>query len=270
MNQKAIAAPQYRLALSIVSHRQGDLVASLLQDLVPHVNSLVQVLVTINIPEPEAFLAQATYPVTVIRNAAPLGFGANHNRAFARSDAAFFVVMNPDIRLTRLDFEMLLASFEGSKMAAVSPLVRGVEGGIEDHARRFPSPLRVSRRVARRLVGLTNAPDYDLMAAPLTVVDWVAGMFIVFRSDLYRRVGGFDERYFMYLEDADICRRLASVGWCTAVSHRAEVVHAARRSTLRQWRHFRWHVSSLARFFVHTTCLRARQLIRGRTAASAK
>jgi hypothetical protein len=270
MNEKAYTAPPYRLALSIVSHGQGSLVASLLQDLAPHVSALVQVLVTINIPESEAFLDRATYPVTVIRNATPLGFGANHNQAFAQAGAAYFVVMNPDIRLTRLDFDMLLASFEGSTMAAVSPLVRGVEGGIEDHARRFPSLLRISHRVVRRFVGLTNAPDYDLMAAPLTVVEWVAGMFIVFRSDLYRCVGGFDERYFMYLEDADICRRLAAAGWFTAVNNRVEVVHAARRSTLRQWRHFRWHVSSLARFFIYTAWSRARRSIRGGTAAIAK
>lgn len=270
MNQKAYTAPPYRLALSIVSHGQGHLVAALLQDLAPHVNERVQVLVTINIPESEAFLDQATYPVTVIRNTAPLGFGANHNQAFAQAGAAFFVVMNPDIRLTRLDFERLLAPFEGSTVAAVSPLVRGVEGGIEDHARRFPSLLRIARRVARRFVGLTNAPDYDLTVGPLTVVDWVAGMFVVFRSDLYRCVGGFDERYFMYLEDADICRRLASAGWCTAVNNRVEVVHAARRSTLRQWRHFRWHVSSLARFVIDAAWSRARRSIRGSTAAIAK
>lgn len=256
MNEASSPIPAYRLALSVVSHGQGNLLSALLQDLAPYVDNSVQVLVTINVPESKAFLTKATYPLTVIENSVPKGFGANHNQAFSRSDAHFFAVLNPDIRLTKLNIELLLGSFNRHMVGAVAPLVRGLSGAVEDNARRFPSLARILRRVARRLVGLENRPDYDLLAVPLTVVDWVAGMFVLFPSDMYRRVGGFDERYFMYLEDADICRRLASSGYQTMICRDVEVVHDARRATLRRWRHLRWHVTSMSRFFVESLRLR--------------
>jgi GT2 family glycosyltransferase len=238
-----------RLALSIVSHGQGALVERLLADLTPLVSEDVEVLVTLNLPEDERFLSAAPYPLRVLRNVEPKGFGANHNQAFRATNAEFFAVLNPDVRLCKLDISALLACFSERNVGAVAPVVTRPDGGLEDSARRWPTPSRILIRVARRLAGLHIAPDYDLTASPMTTVDWLAGMFIVFRSEVFRRLGGFDERYFMYLEDADICRRLHAIGWQPVVWSGGRIVHDARRATLRRWQHLRWHVASLLRFF---------------------
>ncbi len=235
------------LALSIVSHGQGALVRPLLEELARWADDRVEVLVTLNLPESEDFLANLPYHVTVIRNTTPKGFGANHNQAFSRSRGERFVVLNPDLRLKDVDLEAVLAPLREPGIGASAPVVTGPDGSVEDSARRFPSVARIARRVFRRLRGLRNPPDYDVISAPRMVVDWVAGMFVAFRRDAYAAVGGFDESYFMYLEDADICRRLGRQGWITVVV-RTEVMHDARRATMKSWRHLRWHSSSMVRF----------------------
>ncbi|MDH0863262.1 glycosyltransferase [Mitsuaria sp. GD03876] len=235
------------LSFSIVSHGQGGLVRPLLEELARWAGDRAQVLVTLNLPEDEGFLSGLPYPVEVLRNAEPKGFGANHNQAFARSRGERFVVLNPDLRLMSVDLETVLAPLREAGIGASAPVVVGPDRVVEDSARRFPSVARIAHRVARRLRGLRNPPDYDVGAAPRTVVDWVAGMFVAFRRDAYAAVGGFDEAYFMYLEDADICRRLGRRGWATVVVG-TQVMHDARRATMKNWRHLRWHSRSMARF----------------------
>ena len=73
-------------------------------------------------------------------------------------------------------------------------------------------------------------------------------MFILFRSEAYMQVKGFDERYFMYYEDADIGRRLARKGWKTMLEPNTTVIHDAQRASHRSIRHLQWHLKSMFRF----------------------
>jgi GT2 family glycosyltransferase len=75
-------------------------------------------------------------------------------------------------------------------------------------------------------------------------------MFVMFRREAFDAVRGFDERYFMYFEDADICRRLWSRGLKVLYVPAATVVHDARRRSHRDPQHLRWHLRSALRFLV--------------------
>jgi GT2 family glycosyltransferase len=91
-------------------------------------------------------------------------------------------------------------------------------------------------------------PDYPVGAGPQRV-DWLAGMFIMFRREAFDAVGGFDEAYFLYYEDVDICQRLQRRRGSRAIwDPRAEVVHDARRASRRDLRLARHHATSLLRF----------------------
>jgi GT2 family glycosyltransferase len=102
-----------KLSISIVSHGQGDLLRNLLADFSEFgVDVTYEVLLTINLPEDESFLSEYVHlPIKVIRNLSPHGFGENHNHAFAESNGEFFVVVNPDIRLSNFEFHPLLDYF---------------------------------------------------------------------------------------------------------------------------------------------------------------
>ena len=236
-----------RIGLSIVSHGQGELIRPLLQDLLALHDLLAEVIVTINIPEDEAFVRDFIdrLPIRILRNRQPKGFGANHNGAFRTSTAGFFVVVNPDIRLDNIALDDLVAVAAEPEVGVAAPIVYASDGQLQDSARRFPT---VRRLLQRKLSG-ANGPDYAIGSTPLSV-DWVAGMFMVFRREVYARIGGFDERYFMYFEDVDICSRLHQDGLGVILVPQARVVHDAQRASRRKFKHFVWHVSSACRFLL--------------------
>jgi N-acetylglucosaminyl-diphospho-decaprenol L-rhamnosyltransferase len=233
------------LSLSIVSHGQASLVGQLLSDLATLQPRHFDVIVTINIEEDEAAFQGHDLPIRILRNAKPKGFGANHNAAFRESTGAFFGVVNPDIRARDLRTPDVLKPFDEARTGACAPLVLSSSGQVEDSARRFPTAAGLVRR---RLLG-HRGPDYQWRADPI-LVDWVAGMFVVFRREAFTQVGGFDERrFFMYLEDVDICERLGAQGWSVVFQPSTSVVHDAQRASRRQFQHLRWHVTSALRYF---------------------
>ena len=77
---------------------------------------------------------------------------------------------------------------------------------------------------------------------------WASGAFIAFNSAAFRGIAGFDERYFMYCEDVDICLRLQLAGYQLARAD-TTVVHHAKRQSLKNFRHLAWHVCSLLRLW---------------------
>lgn len=235
----------YKLSISIVSHGQGDLIRHLLDDCRTFSGSSFEILLTVNIPEDKAFLSDFDdLPITLIENQQPKGFGDNHNAAFKCSRGDVLVVVNPDIRAPKLDLTHLNALTERIKVGACAPRVLNTMGTLEDSARRFPT---ISRLLARVLLRRRKS-DYDLSGSGLVSVDWVAGMFVAFPRTAYEAVGGFDTRYFMYMEDADICRRLQLLGYEVLVDCSTSVVHNARRASRRSLRHLSWHLRSATRF----------------------
>jgi N-acetylglucosaminyl-diphospho-decaprenol L-rhamnosyltransferase len=236
--------PDGPVTLSIVSHGHGAMLRPLLADLRALGASRFEILLTLNIPEDETAFDLSGLDVKLHRNAEPRGFGANHNAAFARATGRWFAVVNPDVRVDRFDIAALLEVLADARVGACAPLVLNPAGGIEDSARRFPTVLRLARRV---LTGRRES-DYRFADEPLAV-DWVAGMFILFRREAFQEVGGFDdERFFMYMEDVDICERLGRRGWSVVVQPKTRIVHDARRDSHRNWRHLRWHLGSALRY----------------------
>jgi GT2 family glycosyltransferase len=179
----------------------------------------------------------------VISNTRVKGFGANHNAAFARCDSPYFCVCNPDIRLPADPFPALLESLAQRRAGAAGPLVRSPDGSAEDSARKFPTP----GSLLKKLFVERRAPDYATDRGPLEV-DWIGGMFMLFPSAAFRAVGGFDEAYFLYYEDVDLCRRLHAAGNAIVYDPRAQVVHDAQRASRRQPRLALHHVKSMLRF----------------------
>lgn len=225
---------------------QAHLLQNLLGDLDRCCNTYpLEVLLTLNLPEVLPFDPQGySFPVVVIDNLQPKGFSANHNHAFTKSTGAFYCVMNPDVRLNEEVFSVLLASLQDKRMGVVAPLVLGAGGEVEDSARRFPTPFKILCKA----FGGCRGSDYEL-TTEMIQPDWVAGMFMVFRREVFEEIGGFDEGYFLYYEDVDICARLRLHGYLTVLHPAAKVIHYAHRSSHRSLKYMRWHLSSMLRFF---------------------
>lgn len=239
--------PSNSVCLSIVSHGQGALIHPLLGDVIALGSHISEVLVTLNLPEDEGFLDayRDRLPIRVIRNAVPKGFGANHNAAFAASTSPFFVVVNPDIRLRDFTLDELVSAAATDGVGVAAPAVHGSDGKLQDSARRFPTFARLLRR---KLCGSSD-PDYVIGQTPIAV-DWVAGMFMVFRREVYASIHGFDDRYFMYFEDVDLCHRLHRASLRVMLLPGTRVIHDAQRASRRKLKYFLWHLSSACRYLL--------------------
>lgn len=235
-----------KYSISIVSHNSGPLIADLLKDIKLYPPDEFEIILTLNCPEQEDFLAHTEgLPLTVIRNPRPLGFGANHNQAFASAKGMRFVIVNPDIRLKKSPWQTLENAFEPG-VGASAPQVFSPYGFTEDSVRRYPTISRLLRRVILK----ARTPDYTPNSPTLSPmpVDWAAGMFVVFDSDAFRRIGGFDTRYHMYFEDVDICQRLNIAGYRVMWAPSSSVIHHAQRASRRSLIHLRWHIHSALRY----------------------
>lgn len=243
-------------SISVVSHGQMHLIRNLMQDIATHcVNRSLELILTLNTSEdlgidPKEYL----YPITVIRNEHPKGFGANHNQALCSSIGDFFCVLNPDIRLENCPFDALASGVSAPGVGIIAPKVLGVTGGVEDSARRFPTLTKILRKVFSR----DWKSDYALQDTPVDV-DWVGGMFMLFRRSVFAQFNGFNERYFLYYEDVDLCARMNLAGLRVVVNPAVQVVHHAQHSSHRSLKYLRWHLGSLLRFL---TSVEYRQLKR--------
>lgn len=236
-----------RLSVSIVSHLQSAMVRELLGDLDRFCHAYpLEVILTLNVPEPLDFeVAGFRFPVVLQHNATPQGFGANHNQAFGLASGDFFCVLNPDIRVSANPFPALMACLDDHSVGVAAPLVLNAEGVIEDSARRFPTPLKI----VCKALGVCRDIDYPILNGEV-LPDWVGGMFLLFRRAVYQQLGGFDQRYFLYYEDVDLCARLGLSDLKVVLSPNARVVHNAQRTSRRKLKYLARHVQSMLRFFL--------------------
>lgn len=236
---------QPEVTISVVSHGQAALVSRLLSDLQKNCEIPFKVILTLNIEETLPFdNAGLGFPIEVIRNSTSKGFAENHNAAFKHAKTGYFCVLNPDIRLNQDPFPALIEQATDPATGVVGPLIVNPSGKIEDSARRFPTPWGILKKL------LPGAPslDYEISLYPFSP-DWIGGMFMLFRSELFSRIGGFDEDYFLYYEDVDLCWRFRHEGFRVLLVPSVRAVHDARRESHRQIRYLFWHVESMLRFF---------------------
>jgi N-acetylglucosaminyl-diphospho-decaprenol L-rhamnosyltransferase len=235
------------LSVSVVSHCQLDMISDLLSDLERYCFlTPLEVVLTINIAEINKLdIGLYSYPIKIINNEQPNGFGANHNQAFMVASGSYFCVLNPDIRLVADPFPALMSVLQDEKVGVCAPLVMNKDGELEDSARLFPSPWTV----LKRFISGKRTSDYVITQEPV-LPDWVGGMFMLFRSETYREINGFDERYFLYYEDVDICARLTNLRFKVVLCTASKVIHLAQRTSHKSLKYLRWHVTSMLRFFM--------------------
>ncbi|MFZ0666098.1 MAG: glycosyltransferase family 2 protein [Acidimicrobiales bacterium] len=186
------------------------------------------------------------HDVDVIEVGANLGYGSGANRGAAACTAEFVLVSNPDIVFEPQTLGRLADVLRARPdLGIVGPRVNEPDGTRYPSARRFPSLLegaghalagllapnnRFTRRY--RMVNLeTQSPESPESSESLTEVDWVSGSCMLVRRKTFEELGGFDESYFMYGEDVDLCWRAHRAGWGVAYVPGASVTHVGGFST---------------------------------------
>lgn len=191
---------------------------------------------------------------TIIENKKNIGFASACNIGAKKSDGEYLLFCNPDLRLDENAlFHLLKVYGEKKQIGALSGRMRFPDGSFQPTCRNFPAVknLLFSRgSVLSRLLGKNNyytLPDYK----EITEVPAVAGTLMVIKRDLFFEIGGFDERFFMYLEDTDLCLRLHQKGYKNYFVPNAGGVHLWGKGSQagkikRNW----YHHYSLWKYFI--------------------
>jgi len=206
-----------------------------------------------------------TFPrATLIRNPANVGFGRAVNQAAAVARAPRLLLVNPDCRLVSGAISTLRSVLDAEpSCAVVGPRIFDPDGTVQGSARGDPDMLTglFGRTGALRVllpflpVARRNVVVEDAVrtGASSVVVDWLSGACMLIRRDAFTAAGGFDERFFLYWEDADLCRRLRNRGFQVRYVPGASAVHqvgrssqTARRSSIRAF-----HASAYLYYATH-------------------
>lgn len=239
-----------KIYLSVVSHDNDELIRANFVGLPTEIGKYsLSVLVVDNTSSSELKRLCAEHNLSYFSDGVRRGYGGNNNLNYRRAQISagdIFIVCNPDITITIEQLEELISTFTkstahiyGVKVYECSDLSRS-----SSHNRMFPclfDPL-VSLVFKRKLF----ARDIDQYSEP----DWIGGAFMVFRAEVFGELNGFDERYFMYYEDVDLCHRAQKMGLKIIYDPSFYVIHEAKRQGRKIFsQHFLWNLVSMIKYF---------------------
>ena len=249
-----------RVSIIIVSWNVADLVADCLRSL-PLSDPTIEVIVVDSAShDGTPARVAAEFPlVKLIACSENVGYSRGNNLGFAQARGDYWFVLNPDTVLEADALEALCAQLDAhADIGCVGPALTYGDGTPQSSRRRFPTLSMAIletawlRRFAPR--GLLERYQGEDWAKDRAVdVDWLVGAALLLRADAVRKVGGFDEGYFMYSEELDLCRRLKAAGWRIVHEPAAHITHYEARSSgqARRATHLRYNRSKIRYFNKH-------------------
>ncbi len=181
--------------------------------------------------------------VRLLRTGGNLGYGTAVNRAVAayfgdgeHPYSDFFVVANPDVQWGPHSIDLLLeAAARWPRAGSLGPLIRDPDGAVYPSARHLPSLVRGGMHAVLgplwRSNPWTTAYRQERLEPSERSVGWLSGSCLLLRRSAFEQIAGFDERYFMYMEDVDLGDRLGRAGWQNVYVPAAEILHDKGHAT---------------------------------------
>ncbi|MHB9035894.1 MAG: glycosyltransferase family 2 protein [Armatimonadota bacterium] len=171
--------------------------------------------------------------VKLIENTENLGFGTAHNQAIRESQGRYVLLLNPDCRMLEPQVLSKMAAYmdENPDVGMIGPKVLNPDGTVQYSARHFPTMFAAVFRhtIFGKLFPKNKFVREYLMTNwehdQVTDVDWLSGSALMARRETFEQIGLLDERFFMYLEDVDWCRRAKMSGWRVVYFPMASVSH---------------------------------------------
>ena len=156
-------------------------------------------------------------PVQLIQTPKNLGYGKGNNFGAVRARGEFILIINPDNTLESDGLEKMITYLnENPDVGILGPKLIFPNGTIRDSFRTFPTPFDlIIKRTVLRLIfkkRMSRYLQWDKDPNEVRDVDWLVGACLFMRRDFYEELGGFDKRFFLFFEDADICRRCWKLG----------------------------------------------------------
>jgi len=242
------------LFVSVVNHNHDKMISE--NDTLKNLAQKYTVIIKSN-TEAKACLKQYCQKsgIHLIQGSSFKGFGANNNEVFEVAKTSFnmcnedyFLVLNPDIEISLESIFSLLTELQHTPtdIAAINLFRNRSMTEYDNSIRHYPkllNPFKTLLRLPRK-----DFYDKSVIKQPITI-DWASGSFLMFKAGCYKELKGFDEKYFMYFEDADICRRAKIAGYYLVYFPHIRALHSASHQNRKLFsKHFIWYWHSSFRY----------------------
>lgn len=247
------------LAVVVVNHNAGSFLPACISSIYAAAGDLSLDVVLVDNASTDGSVERSVreHPsLRVVANGVNRGFAAAANQGIRETKAPYVFLLNPDAEITAGSLPSLVkVAADRPRAGILGPLVRNSDGSIQASARKVPGLLE---SLGHAFLG-PFAPNNRFSRAYTMAewnrsserqVEWVSGSAMLIRREAFEAVMGFDEGYFMYVEDVDLCTRLRQARWSVLFSPELEVVHETGVSAGKRSRRLAFeHSRSIYRYF---------------------
>ena len=187
------------------------------------------------------------------------GFGAGHNVVIEklvqeRIESEFHLMVNADVFFEENTIEKIVEYMRKNRdIGQIGPKIYGLDGEVTKSCRLFPSPVNLIFRRFLPIKSIVGKLDYDYEMkwydySEIIDVPILSGCFIFVRTDALKEIGGFDKRYFMYMEDYDLCRQIGKK-YRTVFYPEVKIIHEHGKASYKSRKMMLLHVNSAIKYF---------------------
>lgn len=187
-----------------------------------------------------------------------IGFGSAHNKIIEKinNKSAFHLLLNPDVSFEPEVISNLITQLnKDENIAMIAPKVLFANGAHQYSCRRYPNFIElIGRRfhflkpIFKKIIYQGEYRDKDL-SKPF-YAEYLTGCFQLYKTNDFLRLNGFDERYFLYMEDVDICKKIELLGKKKLYFPQEEITHVLKQGSLKSLKLFFYHLSSAIKYFL--------------------
>lgn len=183
---------------------------------------------------------QENKEITIINNGTNIGFGAGINAGVKKARGEYLLFLNPDAEILSADLDKLLERFKkNSEIAAIGPKLTVKNNEPQEWC--AGKELSFLQIIKNNLGAIESRKIWE--SKKEIFVDWVSGGAMFVRADVFRKIGGFDENFFMYFEDNDLCKRIRQSGYKILYAPNFEIKHLCGKSSknklIQKWHFFK-------------------------------
>ena len=181
-----------------------------------------------------------------------IGFGKGHNIVLDKIDSAYHLILNPDVVFSSDVIPTLIKEIELHKnVSFISPKVMYPNGDDQFICRKHPTIFDLFNRRLKLVKHKISENEYqneDLKQS--FYPDFIHGCFMLFKTEDFKSIKGFDKRYFLYMEDADVCRMITAKGKEILYFPAVEIIHQHQKGSSKSIKLFFYHLSSTIKYFL--------------------
>lgn len=245
-----------QITASIVTYNNSNEISNILKSLYETgINIDITVVDNFSSDETVNIVKEKFPSVNIIQLGKNIGFGAAHNKCISSVESRYHIIINPDIIICKNDLQQMIDYMENNAdTVMISPKIANFDGSIQQVPRIEPrfkyvlsSFFEKKSKYFKKQRDIYTLANYD-KNEPIDI-GFCSGCFMFCRTEALKKSNGFDPRFFLYFEDADLTKRMKKIGRTTYLPY-VKVTHEWKRDNKKSFKIFKISVISMIKYFL--------------------